>query len=191
MNISVLRRLSLLFTLLCVSAALTHPGAAAAKGTPPAAVAAASSASASTATDEHASAAPAASDSESSNDEPDLHGRLDWDKPITLRHRNRWQHHDDGNIVNIGHSSHLEAGQKAESVVSVFGSSTSDGEAGDVVSVFGNTRVTGPVSDSAVAVLGNNYVDAKVDGDVVAVLGSVELGPNAEVGGDVDRKSVV
>jgi uncharacterized RDD family membrane protein YckC len=185
MNISVLRRLSLLFTLLCVSAALTHPGAAAAKGTPPAAAAAASSASASTATDEHASAAPAASDSESSNDEPDLHGRLDWDKPITLRHRHRWQHHDDGNIVNIGHSSHLEAGQKAESVVSVFGSSTSDGEADDVVSVFGNTRVTGPVSDSAVAVLGNNYVDAKVDGDVVAVLGSVELGPNAEVGGDV------
>ena len=70
-------------------------------------------------------------------------------------------------------------------MVSVFGSSTSDGEAGDVVSVFGNTRVTGPVSDSAVAVLGNVYVDSKVDGNVVAVLGNVQLGPNAEVGGDV------
>jgi uncharacterized RDD family membrane protein YckC len=187
MNISVLRRLSILFTLLCVSALATHPGGAVAKGTaPPAAASAANSAAASAASaaDEHASAA-AASDGKDSSDEPDQPGRLDWDKPSTVRHRHRWQRHDDGNIVNIGRSSHLEAGQKAEAVVSVLGSSTSDGEAGDVVSVFGNTRVTGPVSENAVAVLGNNYIDAKVDGDVVAVLGSVELGPNAEVGGDV------
>ncbi len=88
-------------------------------------------------------------------------------------------------MVSIGHSSHLESGQKADSVVSVFGSSTSDGEAVDVVSVIGNTRVTGPVGDTAVAVMGNAYVDAKVNGDVVAVLGNVELGPHAEVGGDV------
>jgi len=180
MNISVLRRLSILFTLLCVSAAVTHPGAATAKGT---AASAGSSAAASTSSP--ASAAPAASDSEDSSDEPAQPGRLDWDKPTIPRHRHRWRRHEDGNIVNIGRSSHLEAGQKAEAVVSVLGSSTSDGEAGDVVSVFGNTRVTGPVSENAVAVLGNNYVDAKVDGDVVAVLGSVELGPNAEVGGDV------
>jgi hypothetical protein len=169
MNISVMRRLSLLFTLLCVGAVMTHPGVAVA----------------STATDEHAPAAPAASVDKDSSDEPDQPGRLDWDKPIIQRHRHSRQHHDDGNVVSIGHSSHLEAGQKAESVVSVFGSSTSDGEAGDVVSVLGNTRVTGPVSDSAVAVLGNNYVDSKVGGDVVAVMGSVELGPNAEVSGDV------
>ena len=184
MNISVLRRLSLLFTLLCVGAVATHPGAAIAKGATPPAAAAASSAAAATATGDHA-AAPAASENEDSSDTAEQRGRLDWDKPIILRHRHRWAHHDDGNIVSIGHSSHLEAGQKAESVVSVFGSSTSDGEADDVVSVFGNTRVTGPVSDTAVAVLGNNYVDSKVDGDVVAVMGSVELGPNAEVGGDV------
>jgi uncharacterized RDD family membrane protein YckC len=190
MNISVLRRLSILFTLLCVGAVVTHPGAAVAKGTaPPAAVSAASAssaaASAASAADEHASAAAPALNDKDSSDEPDQPGRLDWDKPIISRHRHRWQRHDDGNIVNIGRSSHLEAGQKAEAVVSVLGSSTSDGEAGDVVSVFGNTRVTGPVSENAVAVLGNNYIDAKVDGDVVAVLGSVELGPNAEVGGDV------
>jgi len=188
MNISVLRRLSILFTLLCVSAVATHPGGAVAKGTvPPAAASAANSAAASAASaaDEHASSAPAASDDKDSSDEQDQPGRLDWDKPITSHHRHRWQHHDNGSVVNIGRSSHLEAGQKAEAVVSVLGSSTSDGEAGDVVSVFGNTRVTGPVSENAVAVLGNNYIDAKVDGDVVAVLGSVELGPNAEVGGDV------
>ena len=70
-------------------------------------------------------------------------------------------------------------------MVSIFGSSTSEGEAGDVVSILGNTRVTGPVGDSAVAVLGSAYVDNKVNGDAVAVLGNVELGPNAEIGGDV------
>jgi uncharacterized RDD family membrane protein YckC len=70
-------------------------------------------------------------------------------------------------------------------VVSILGSSSSEGEAREVVSVLGNTRVTGPVSRSAVAVLGNTYVDSTIDGDVVAVLGNVELGPNADVGGDV------
>ena len=69
--------------------------------------------------------------------------------------------------------------------MSVFGSSTSDGEATDVVSILGDTRVTGHVSDSAVAVLGNTYIDGKVDGDTVTVLGNMELGPHAEVDGDV------
>jgi len=41
MNISVLRRLSILFTLLCVSALATHPGGALAKGTVPPAAASA------------------------------------------------------------------------------------------------------------------------------------------------------
>src|SRR5258708_38764143 len=123
MNISVLRRLSLLFTLLCVSAVVTHPGAAIAKGTaPPATTSAASSSAASTATDEHTSSAPAASDDKEPGDEPDHPGRLDWDKPSTVRHHHRWQHRDNGSVVNIGRSSHLEAGQKAESAGSVLGS---------------------------------------------------------------------
>jgi uncharacterized RDD family membrane protein YckC len=94
-------------------------------------------------------------------------------------------HHHDNDLVSIGHGSNLAHGEHADSVVSVFGSSTSDGEAEVVVSVFGNTRVTGPLSDSAVAVLGNTYVDSAVDGDAVAVLGNIELGPNAEIGGNV------
>ena len=97
--------------------------------------------------------------------------------------------HEHGNdLVNIGHDSNLPSGQQADSVVSVFGSSTSDGEAGDVVSVFGDTRVTGEVRDSAVAVLGSTYIDGKVDGDAVAVLGDMELGPHAEIGGNVVAK---
>jgi uncharacterized RDD family membrane protein YckC/cytoskeletal protein CcmA (bactofilin family) len=88
--------------------------------------------------------------------------------------------------VNIGHDSHLRAGEQADSVVSVIGSSFAEGDAAsDVVSVLGNTTVTGSVRHSAVAVLGNTIIDGLVDGDTVAVLGNVELGPHANVGGDV------
>jgi uncharacterized RDD family membrane protein YckC len=191
MNMYLLRRLGFLFALLCVTAVAGHPGAALSKTTTPkaapAAVATTDAASAATSDDHSAATAPAA-DTDDFNDEPesaDRHGRQDWRNRIETRHRRHRLDHDDNNIVSIGHSSHLQSGEKADAVVSVFGSSTSDGEAMDVVSVFGNTRVTGPVHDSAVAVLGNAYIDSKVDGDVVAVLGNVTLGPNAEVGGDV------
>jgi uncharacterized RDD family membrane protein YckC len=191
MNMYLLRRLWFLFALLCVTAVASHPGAAqsktaTSKTTAPAAAATTDAASTATTSDHSATAVPAAADTDDFNDEPesvDRHGRLDWRNRIETRHRHR--HDTDNDIVSIGHSSHLQSGEKADSVVSVFGSSTSDGEAVDVVSVFGNTRVTGSVHDSAVAVLGNVYIDSKVDGDVVAVLGNVTLGPNAEVGGDV------
>jgi uncharacterized RDD family membrane protein YckC len=191
MNMYLMRRLGFLFALLCLTAVLTHPGAALSKTVTPktTAPAAATTGAASAATDDHSAAAPAASaDQDDFNDEPDSvdsHDRLDWRKRIELRHRRHRYDNGDNNIVSIGHSSHLQSGEKADSVVSVFGSSTSDGEAVDVVSVMGNTRVTGPVHDSAVAVFGNAYIDSKVDGDVVAVLGNVTLGPNAEIGGDV------
>ena len=189
MSIMSLRRLSILFTLLCVAALATHPGDAFAKKAPPPAAAstAPDSSAAAPAGDDHAAAtAPAASDNDDFNDDSsDAPARIDLKNGIVLRHRPHRHVHEDGDIVSVGHSSHLASGQKADSVVSVFGSSTSEGQAVDVVSILGTSRVTGPVSDSAVAVLGNVYVDSKVDGDVVAVLGSVKLGPNAEIGGDV------
>jgi uncharacterized RDD family membrane protein YckC len=194
MNMFSLRRLSLWFALLCLTSICatsiaTHSWAAAAPKSPASAAGAASAAPASGAPattpasardDQTPAASAAASDSQGDfnddSDSADNHGR----------HGHRHRHvHEEGSIVAFGHGGHLEAGQKADSVVSIFGSSTSEGEAGDVVSILGNTRVTGPVGDSAVAVLGSVYVDAKVNGDVVAVLGNVELGPNAEVGGDV------
>jgi len=172
MNTMSLRRMSLLFSLLCVAAVVTHPGAATASA----------AASAATATP------PAASDSDDFNDDSsDARDRdhLEWNGNRIELHRRHARVHQDGDVVSVGHSSHLASGQKADGVVSVFGSSISEGQAVDVVSVFGSSRVTGPVSDNAVAVLGNVYVDSKVDGNVVAVLGSVKLGPHAEVGGDV------
>jgi uncharacterized RDD family membrane protein YckC len=100
--------------------------------------------------------------------------------PHSSRH-----HRHNNDMVSIGHGSSLPRGERADSVVSVFGSSTAEGDADTVVSIFGNTRVTGPLTDSAVAVLGNTYIDSEIDGDAVAVLGNVELGPNAQIGGDV------
>ncbi len=96
-------------------------------------------------------------------------------------------HHSHGNeIVSIGHDSVLAKDHKADAVVAVFGSSTSDGEVSDsVVSVLGNTRVTGPVGNAALAVFGNTYVNSKVGDTVLAVFGNVELGPDAVIGGDV------
>ena len=95
------------------------------------------------------------------------------------------QDHDNA-VVAIGHDSTLASDKRAGSVVSVLGSSTSAGEVDDaVVSVLGNTRVTGPVGDSAVAVFGNTYVDSRVGDSVIAVFGNVELGPHADVHGDV------
>jgi uncharacterized RDD family membrane protein YckC len=141
-------------------------------------VAAAHAAEPSAAPDAPASVAPAPQDTE---ERAHRHRRFDWHA-----RRDSDDHHHHGNdLVNIGHDSNLPRGQTANSVVSIFGSSTSDGEAGDVVSILGDTRVTGEVSDSAVAILGNAYIDGKVDGDAVAVLGNMELGPHAEIDGNV------
>ena len=92
----------------------------------------------------------------------------------------------DNAMISVGHDSTLAAGEHAQAVVSVLGSSTSAGQVDEaVVSVIGNTRVTGPVGEAAVAVMGNTYVDSHVGESVVAVFGNVELGPHADVGGDV------
>jgi uncharacterized RDD family membrane protein YckC/cytoskeletal protein CcmA (bactofilin family) len=96
-----------------------------------------------------------------------------------------WSDRQDSNLISIGHDSTLAAGEHADSVVSIFGSSTSAGDVVTVVSIFGDTKVTGSALDAAVAVFGSTIIDGKVDGDAVAVLGNVELGPHAEIGGNV------
>jgi uncharacterized RDD family membrane protein YckC len=176
MNTSLLQRLTFLAVLpLCTLAVITASRAA----EPPATAAAPN-----TVASAPAAPAPAA---DASDDSEDADRHTDWQDSLEEHHhRNRHRHHEHGNdVVNIGSDSDLASGQKADSVVSIFGSSTSDGEAGDVVSIFGDTRVTGEVHDNAVAVFGNTYIDGKIDGDAVSVLGNMQLGPHAEVGGDV------
>jgi uncharacterized RDD family membrane protein YckC len=70
-------------------------------------------------------------------------------------------------------------------VVAVLGNATSAGDVdSSVVAVFGDSHVTGHAGD-VVAVMGNVFVNSRVDRSVVAVMGSIELGPSAEIGGDV------
>ena len=89
-------------------------------------------------------------------------------------------------IVSVGHSSYLPAGESAQQVVSVMGSTKVDGNVSDsAVAVLGSLTVNGSAGDSAVAVLGDAYINGKVDRDVVAVLGNVKLGPQAVIGGHV------
>ncbi len=95
--------------------------------------------------------------------------------------------HSNNDRFSFGSDCTLVIGEQAETVVSVFGSSTSAGEVNDaVVSVIGSSRVTGgTVGDAVVSVLGNTYINGHVKGEVVAVLGNVELGPDAVVEGEV------
>jgi uncharacterized RDD family membrane protein YckC len=171
MNTSLLQRLTFLAVLpLCTLAVITASRAA----EPPATA------------DAPSTAAPAPG-ADASDDSEDADRHAEWQDSLEEHHhRNRRHHHGHGDdVINIGSDSDLASGQKADSVVSIFGSSTSDGEAGDVVSIFGDTRVTGEVHDNAVAVFGNTYIDGKIDGDAVSVMGNLQLGPHAEVGGDV------
>lgn len=92
----------------------------------------------------------------------------------------------DRQIVSVGHNSYLPAGESAQAVVSVLGSTKVDGDASDsAVAVMGDVTVNGTAGDSAVAVLGDAYINGKVDRDVVAVLGNVKIGPQAVIGGHV------
>jgi uncharacterized RDD family membrane protein YckC len=133
-----------------------------------------------------ASAAPAPDDADDHTDWSEhaaRHGRFDWH----TRHGWRNRHKYGSEQVNIGHDSNLPRGQSADSVVSIFGSSTSEGQAGNVVSVLGNTYIDGKVDDNAVAVLGNVELGphAEIEGNVVAIGGTVQRDPAAIVHGNV------
>lgn len=100
-------------------------------------------------------------------------------------------------------SHHLSQGSRSGELVSIFGSSTVDGDSnGDAVSIFGHTTVNGSVEGAAVsvlgsttvkgtvggeavAVLGDNKIDGRVKGEAVVVMGDMHLGPEASVDGDV------
>jgi uncharacterized RDD family membrane protein YckC len=126
---------------------------------------------------------------EEAEDRRSVEEYFDWDKdwrhPFSRRHMRGDRHMHSDDRVNFGHDSDLPAGEHADSVVSIFGSASSAGDAGNLVAIVGDTKASGHVKDSAVAVLGNVQIDGPVGGDVVAVFGNVDLGPHAQVGGDV------
>jgi uncharacterized RDD family membrane protein YckC len=113
---------------------------------------------------------------------PDVEAQTPAQEAPLVRVRNE---HGQNEIVHIGHDSHLRANEAADAVVSIFGSSTSEGSVDEVViSVFGSSRATGPVGDSVISVFGDTYVNSTVQHDVVAAFGNLELGPEAVIGGD-------
>ena len=118
MNTSMLRRyISLAMVSAAALALISLFAAAGTRAAEPPAMPAAATA------DTPASAAPA----------PD-----EWPERTEEHPHHHWHaHHGSNHQVNIGHDSHLAPGETAEAVVSVFGSSTSEGEAGNVVSILG------------------------------------------------------
>ena len=177
MKLSTLRSGALLLAALLTAGTAIAPAWSAARTAVPKPAAAATTATPATPspTPDEATAASAAAASAADAD-TDLQ---------TTKTRHGRRHGNGNDVVSVGRDSNLPEGETADSVVAVLGSASSAGQAGDVVSVFGDTRVTGPVSEDAVAVLGDTYVDSTVDGDAVAVLGNMELGPHANVRGDV------
>ena len=94
----------------------------------------------------------------------------------------------DRQVVSIGHRAELPAGESAQQVVSVLGSTIVDGDVSNsAVAVLGDVHVNGTAGENVVAVMGDVYINGKVSGDVVGVLGDVTLGPQAVVGGQIEE----
>ncbi len=103
---------------------------------------------------------------------------------------NHRQHsnNDSHDMVVIGRSSVLPAGETANDMVVIGGSATALGRVrGDLVSILGNVTLSNEASGDVVAVLGNVKLatNAIVHGDTVAVLGNIQMGPNSTARGDV------
>src|SRR5882757_879349 len=130
MSISLMRKLSFLWVLLCLTVPFAQVRAAAPEPAPAAT---------------HPSAANDDSDQPSDFDDD---ANTDWRGRRHLRF-NRYN----SDRVTIGRDSFLGPNEHTNSVVAVLGSAISQGDARQVVAVAGNARVTGPVHDSAVAVL--------------------------------------
>lgn len=98
-------------------------------------------------------------------------------------HRHRY---NDDVVVNIWDDAHLAADEIADGVIAVFGNAHVEGEVEEaVVAVFGNANVSGTVNGGVVSLFGNTYINGAVREAAVAVFGDLELGPNAEIDGDV------
>ncbi|OHE89405.1 MAG: hypothetical protein A3G75_08585 [Verrucomicrobia bacterium RIFCSPLOWO2_12_FULL_64_8] len=97
------------------------------------------------------------------------------------------RHGRSGNeMVSFGRDAHVAKDETVEEAVTIFGSTTIDGEVrGEAVSIFGKTTVNGSVGGGVVAVMGSVYINGPVGGEVVAVMGNVELGPKADVKGEI------
>ena len=100
--------------------------------------------------------------------------------------RIRLNDRSDNVVVNVWGEARLPANETADGVIAIFGDAHVEGEVFDaVVTIFGNAHVTGPVHGGVVSIFGNTYVDGPVQEAAVSVFGDLELGPHADIDGDV------
>ena len=108
--------------------------------------------------------ADAASDSDEGRNRNDIEEYFDWghgwQRQLGKRRHRRASHGDE--LVNFGRDSDLPAGRACGRGRVDLRLLESEGDADDVVSILGDTRTSGRVSDSAVAVVGNAYIDGPV-----------------------------
>lgn len=94
--------------------------------------------------------------------------------------------HSDNVVFNAWGDARLAANEVADGVIAVFGDAYVEGEVIDaVVTIFGNAHVTGPVHGGVVSLFGNTYIDGPVQEAAVSVFGDLELGPHAQIDGDI------
>jgi hypothetical protein len=97
-------------------------------------------------------------------------------------------HDDEGGMVRFLSDARVPKGTHFDGdVVAIFGDVRIDGEiTGSAVAVFGHVDIApgAAVHGDAVAVLGGEHSGGQVSGSSVAVLGSLKLDPGASVGGD-------
>ncbi len=93
---------------------------------------------------------------------------------------------DDNVVVNVWGEARLAADEIASGVIAIFGDTHVEGEVTEaVVTIFGNAHVTGPIHGGVVSIFGNTYIDGRVNEAAVSIFGDLELGPNAQIDGDV------
>lgn len=117
-------------------------------------------------------------DPDEDNEAPKTHKQMIHERIERVRERaaERRANSVGRDIVNIFSDSDLPKGEKADSVVAVFGSATAGGDVTDsVVSVFGSSHAEGSVADSVVAVFGNSHAEGPVANAVVSVLGNNDV----------------
>jgi uncharacterized RDD family membrane protein YckC len=105
-------------------------------------------------------------------------------QPVNRQHSDSPPH----DLVVIGRSTVLPAGETANNMVAIGGSATALGRVrGNLVSIFGLVTLSNEASGNVVAVLGNVKLatNAVVHGDTVAVLGNIQMGPNSRARGNV------
>ena len=115
----------------------------------------------------------------------------------------QWPRNRRGPVISFLGDATLKAGETADAVVAIGGSSKADGKVQDavvaiggdaiadadvgdaVVAVGGNATAHGKVGDAVVAVAGDAEANGEVGDSVVSVMGNVKIGPKSIIGGDV------